>query len=68
MNTVTVTVLVPQSTQGNTVDHITFSATASGTTTSLTVNLKVITTIDTQVCVLLLFIYEKSNYSTLFSF
>ncbi|KAM7350597.1 uncharacterized protein ACRADG_009151 isoform 2-T3 [Cochliomyia hominivorax] len=45
--TVTVTVLVPQNTQGDTIDHITFSTTAAGTTTSITLNLKVITTIDT---------------------
>ncbi|XP_023291316.2 uncharacterized protein LOC111674869 [Lucilia cuprina] len=48
MTTVTVTVLVPQNAEGNTIDHITFSTTSAGTTTSLTLNLKVITTIDAQ--------------------
>ncbi|XP_075158649.1 uncharacterized protein LOC142231878 [Haematobia irritans] len=48
MATVTVTVLVPQATEAGTIDHITFSATGASSTTSLSVNLKVITAIDIQ--------------------
>lgn len=49
MATVTVTVLVPQATEAGTIDHITFSTTGSRTTSSLSLNLKVITAIDIQV-------------------
>lgn len=49
MATVTVTVLIPQNTPGGTIDHITFSVSESRTTASLSLNLKVITTIDSEV-------------------
>ncbi|XP_073832754.1 uncharacterized protein [Musca autumnalis] len=48
MATVTVTVLVPQGTEAGTVDHITFSTTGVGTTTSLSMNLKVVSAMDIQ--------------------
>lgn len=49
MATVTVTVLAPQGTEAGTVDHITFSTTGVGQTTSLSLNLKVVTAADIQV-------------------